>query len=167
MAQQEDINNKLIRQISDAFAGVTLGSGLSLPQARQADVCWTPDCKQVKSAPRDDATRNWSEVPLNTLFKHRHELCFLDAAGFRFYIPSFMTSVLHDPEGDVGRTVVPYLLTQGPSGLRTKGLTRMQAVSVAAFLEHMSKLAPELFTPSHTKTLSLLSQWANAGKLNE
>ena len=76
-------------EIRTAFRGVTLGQGISL---RQAELIDSQSVAASASSTRGETTGDWSRVPLEEL--ERDCIAHLDAAGFRYYIPALMLSVL-------------------------------------------------------------------------
>jgi len=89
-----EIRNSVESEIKTAFRGVALGAGVSLRQAQLADrprnTAHNPD--RASHAPRE-IVDDWSQVTLDEL--ERDCIAHLDAAGFRYYIPALMLSVLN------------------------------------------------------------------------
>jgi hypothetical protein len=89
-----EIRNSVESEIKTAFRGVTLGAGVSLRHAQLADrpreVAHNLD--RASHAPRE-IVDDWSQVTLDEL--ERDCTAQLDAAGFRYYIPALMLSVLN------------------------------------------------------------------------
>jgi hypothetical protein len=79
---------QLIQLIHTAFADVTLGGGETLHQAH-LEGAYT-DEKVWLAARQKDPESHWSEVPDWKLETGSSTLSFLDAEGWRFYIPAFM-----------------------------------------------------------------------------
>jgi hypothetical protein len=76
-----------------AFAGVTLGNGVSLRQAQVADRLSEGVSKaDFDALPRHEITDDWSRVPFEEL--ERDCVAHLDPEGFRYYLPALMLSVL-------------------------------------------------------------------------
>ena len=87
----------LAERIRDAFSGVCLREGISLRQAEVIDrhgVGYTDaEFDQMKQSEIID---DWAKIPFSEL--ERNNVAHLDAAGFRYYIPALMLSVIdrHD-----------------------------------------------------------------------
>jgi len=76
--------------IRAAFAGVRLGSGISLRQAQAADT-WRDDAHtevEWRALPRSEVTDDWAAVPEAEL--ERDCTAYLDAEGLRYYLPALM-----------------------------------------------------------------------------
>ena len=85
-------------QIRAAFAGVTLGKGISLRQAQAIDRCGNGMTDQeFETLPGAEITNSWSDVPFCEL--ERDCIAHLDDAGLRYYLPALMLSLLshYDP----------------------------------------------------------------------
>jgi hypothetical protein len=80
--------DELIRMISNAFIGVTLGEGVGLWQAQAMDDYLCEDA--VRMARTRDELTNWCLIPADTLNYCESSLSFLDGEGLRFYLPAFM-----------------------------------------------------------------------------
>lgn len=81
--------------IDTAFDGVTLKRGASLRQAREHDTFYSRNISQQEfhALRKQEITDNWRALPLEELDDYPHT-AFLDAEGFRYYIPALMISVL-------------------------------------------------------------------------
>jgi formate dehydrogenase subunit delta len=81
------------KAIHDAFDGVPLGDGVSLRQAeiidRFGDGCTDQEFEEIKQS---EVVNDWRKVSLDEL--ERDNVAHLDAAGFRYYLPAFMLSVI-------------------------------------------------------------------------
>ena len=88
----------LTARIRRAFAGVKLGDGVSLRQTqvidRYGDGLSDAD---FAALPAEEITDDWSQLTLSDI--NCDCIAHLDAAGFRYYIPALMLSVLshYDP----------------------------------------------------------------------
>jgi hypothetical protein len=84
--------------IARAFSGITLGGGISLRQAQVIDRYGegVTDA-EFDALPQSEITQDWSRVPLDEL--ERNCVAHLDEAGFRYYLPALMLSILsnYDP----------------------------------------------------------------------
>ena len=82
-------------RIRRAFAGVTLGDGISLKQAAVIDNFGEGFTdSEFERIPSTEVTSDWERVPQSDL--ELGDIPHLDPAGFRYYIPRFMLSVLAD-----------------------------------------------------------------------
>lgn len=93
---------RLLDQIASAFAGVELGDGVSLHESAVIDNYGTDE--ERLAARTLDEKHDWHKViddpELTLLFSLGYGgLCFLDAEGFRFYLPACLSRWLQDPGG--------------------------------------------------------------------
>lgn len=79
---------KLGQQISDAFADVTRGDGITLHEADVLDAYETD--AELAAARRVNTDRHWSEVPDDLIERFPSVFAFLDAVGFHYYLPAYM-----------------------------------------------------------------------------
>lgn len=87
----------LCERIREAFTGVKLGDGIGLWQAQGLDDYEPPEiCAEYRLK---DEAEDWSRISDDTLQQCNSSPSFLDAKGFRFYMPAFMISELR---GDYG-----------------------------------------------------------------
>lgn len=91
---QDQKRQAVISEIASAFDQVLLGSGTSLHQARAIDD-WQPD-DVVSEAGTFDVEKHWREIADAKVEKFTDTLSFMDAEGFRFHIPCFMTWTLQN-----------------------------------------------------------------------
>jgi len=84
--------SEILREIALAFDGVQLGSGISLHQARHIDDNYCDD----RSLRVKDPEVSWTELSDEKMRFFSDVFNFLDAEGFRFYVPAFMGWVLRD-----------------------------------------------------------------------
>jgi hypothetical protein len=90
--------------IRSAFAGVTLGKGISLRQAQAIDTyCEGITKAEFHGLPKQEITDDWSRVPFEEL--ERDCVPHLDAEGFRYYLPALMLSLLSDYESSSQRVI--------------------------------------------------------------
>ena len=89
-----EIRRTVESDIQTAFRGVTLGAGVSLRRAQLADRAPDSACNPHRASfvPKE-VVEDWSQVTLDEL--ERDCVALLDAAGFRYYIPALMLSVLN------------------------------------------------------------------------
>ena len=87
----------LCERIRTAFNGVKLGDGIGLWQAQGLDDYETPEvCADYRLKDEDE---DWSRISDDTLQRCNSSPSFLDAKGFRFYMPAFMLSELRGGYG--------------------------------------------------------------------
>jgi hypothetical protein len=87
----------LCERIRAAFTGVKLADGIGLWQAQGLDDYEPPEvCAEYRLK---DEAEDWSRISDDTLQHCNSSPSFLDAKGFRFYMPAFMLSELR---GDYG-----------------------------------------------------------------
>ncbi len=86
--------NALIRQIEDAFAGLTLGDGIGLLEASGLDD-YAGDEELAELRARDEQT-DWRRIPVETLNRNYSSPTFMDARGFIFHLPAFLRAELND-----------------------------------------------------------------------
>jgi hypothetical protein len=85
----------LIDYIAYAFCRVSLGDGVDIYAAASADWYGNPSEDALsKRAERID----WRRVPPNHLHARDYALSYLDAIGYRFYMPAIMTTMLRDED---------------------------------------------------------------------
>jgi hypothetical protein len=129
-------------QIRDAFAGVTLGKGVSLRQAQAIDRYGegVTDA-EFEALPRGEITDSWFKVPFSEL--ERDRIAHLDDEGLRYYLPALMLSLLSDYEPAslrvIGTISALYPAAIGPERRYTY-LTDAQHKAVACFLSALPRL---------------------------
>jgi hypothetical protein len=85
--------------IRSAFAGVRLGSGISLRQAQAIDATvFGIESPNFATLPLDEVTEDWNQVPDGELLGDC--IAHMDAEGLRYYLPALMLWLLdhHDDE---------------------------------------------------------------------
>ena len=124
---------KVLQAISSAFDSVTIGTGLTLHQARALDnYChaW-----EVEAAKEQDTETRWQDVSDEKLLKLHDAHFFLDAAGFRFYLPAFMIWSLEGARRH-GHSAFDQTVTMlQPPNERFASLEHAQACAVCAVFE--------------------------------
>lgn len=78
----------LIAEITAAFDGVAREDGVSLREGRAIDV-FGSDKKRAAARLLDTDTR-WQDVPNADLLDYYNSLVYLDAKGFRYYLPAYL-----------------------------------------------------------------------------
>jgi len=141
-----EMRRAVVSEIQMAFRGVTLGQGVSLRRAQVAD-----RSRDAVSNPHSaslapgEIVDDWSQVPLDEL--ERDGIAYLDAGGFRYYIPALMLSVLKHYDAASMR-VIGTLSSLYPKKdptweydmVRYSLLNHQQKTAIAQFLEALPKL---------------------------
>lgn len=78
----------LIAEITAAFDGVAREDGVSLREGRAIDACVSD--KKRSAARRLDTDTRWQDVPNADLLDYYNSLVYLDAKGFRYYLPAYL-----------------------------------------------------------------------------
>ncbi len=97
MTPEEERIAQLVR---DAFAGVTLGTGVGLWQGQALDD-YGNDATVAKYRSRDEKM-DWTAIPVEDLNRCESSLSFFDAEGMRFHLPAFLIAGLQDMLGTHG-----------------------------------------------------------------
>ncbi|MHB8959076.1 MAG: DUF6714 family protein [Candidatus Limnocylindrales bacterium] len=148
--------------IRAAFAGVTLGGGISLRQAQAADT-WRDGHTEAdwRALPGGEVTDDWSLVPDDEL--RRDCMAYLDEEGLRYYLPAFMLWLLdhYDDEtrhsdDDAAMALIGTMMAIAPGKEEREaryaafdGWTLGQRAAIAAYVEALPRLA-ELQYPDAT-----------------
>ena len=141
----QEARETLIAEIERAFDGVQRGDGVTLNQTCVLDDYG--DEEEQAKARRKDTDNRWQDVPKAKLEWHSCAVAmsFLDAIGFRYYIPAFMRWAVRcydlprseapgniisglDP-GELGDSLYEYNMS------RFRILNEAQATAVAHFLQ--------------------------------
>ena len=141
-------------RIRAAFAGVTLGKGMSLRQAQVADRYGEGVTEaEYQALPRGEVTNSWADVSLSEL--ERDCVAHLDNEGLRYYLPALMLSLLSNYEPASMRVIgiisALYPAAIGPERRYTY-LTDDQHRAVACFVEALPRLVA--LTPEDSKRVS-------------
>jgi hypothetical protein len=138
--------DELTDLLATAFHGVTLEGGISI---RQGEVCdnYGKDNtgRELSDAafaaiPRGEITDDWRALPFDELERFPY-LAHMDAKGFRYYIPAFLLSLLHNANG-ISMRVVGTLSSLYPK--RDSWLHHMQLYDLLT-KEQRSAIATFLF----------------------
>ncbi|NEO83172.1 MAG: hypothetical protein F6J87_02760 [Spirulina sp. SIO3F2] len=134
---------EIIQAFELAFAGVVLGEGMNLRRTEVASSCGEQPFDF--SDPEANVVDDWRAIPLREL--NRAHMAYLDAAGWRYYLPAMAIALLDDYEDD----------QYGPSEMRIIGtlmsldiqeslgsheyfystLTLAQKCAIALYLQHL------------------------------
>lgn len=88
----------LIAEINAAFDGVCREDGITLHEALAIDD--RKSFEEMKAARQFDTDQQWQTVRDEDLLACESALSFLDAKGFRYYLPAFMLQSLKDWQPD-------------------------------------------------------------------
>ena len=88
----KDNAETIVTAIREAFLNVSRGNGISLHEADAIDDHASDD--QRRRAKTLDTDSHWWEIRAEQLEKLYNSLAFMDAEGFRYYIPAYMTQAL-------------------------------------------------------------------------
>src|SRR5438034_11383349 len=78
----------LIHEIKAAFAGILRGNSIGWHEAEAVDSYGSQD--EREAARRHDVEAGWEDVNPKLMDEFPSAVYFLDAGGFRFYLPAFM-----------------------------------------------------------------------------
>ena len=138
------MNEALCNKIREAFAGVTLGSGIGLQQAQGID-----DHEDEATCARyraSDEQEDWTRIPVSELNRCNSSLSFFDAEGMRFHLPAYLIA---DLQGAYNFGMA-FCLTQSHDYARYFGqLSDAQRKVVRDFLLHISKESDYEFGRPH------------------
>ena len=132
--------------ITKAFQGVGLNGGCSLREGKVADQYGQPDTAGPDDFPEVDITDDWTALSMETLEAYSC-LSYMDAEGFRYYIPAFMLSVISRYEGASMRAI-DTLLSLYPKNTDRwdykialySALNREQKAAIAHYLHELPTL---------------------------
>ena len=133
----------VIAAIHAAFDGVSRGDGVTLHEADVIDNYGSPE--ERAAARRLDQEPCWQAVPDEDIANLWWTLSFLDAEGFQYYLPAFMSWTVRQERGsstNSGDSTVFHVtrLTEADSyhASRLARLDERQRRSVALFLAFMA-----------------------------
>lgn len=93
--------SEMVEQFKDAFAGVTLGDGMSLRDAQVADSYGRKPYDRSK--PYENVTDDWQKIPLAEL--ERDNIPHLDFKGLRYYLPALAIALVENYEPNSLRVI--------------------------------------------------------------
>ncbi len=135
--------------IKKSFKGVILGDGYSLRDMEEMDNWGEKSlAEDIKTFPDAEIRDDWTALSTETLDRYAG-LAHVDAAGFRYYIPAFMLSVLTDYQpGDMRFICTLSALYPRRDGLAEYTISRYalldqkQRSATAAYLRALPTLVP-------------------------
>ena len=155
----DDSRQTLIAEIETAFSDVRRGNGITLHQARVLDDYGDQE-KQLKAREKDQDSR-WQDVPSKTI-QDLYDACFfLDAEGFRYYLPAYMIETLREDRHSgypVGDWIVEDICRKDRrSDLRLLSESQMRVV--AKFVEFVADRWDEGWADAATAAKGLRKFW--------
>jgi len=129
---------EIIEMIEAAFDGVPKPEKITLRVARAADD-YVPEEKWPEIRALDSEAR-WQDVSDKDLEKYSDVDPFLDASGFRYYLPAFMIWCIrhHDTNFDI-----LFMLEEEEVSEKLQLLTREQRGAIAQFLKFVAMACDE------------------------
>ncbi|HOD82859.1 MAG: hypothetical protein BWX88_04428 [Planctomycetes bacterium ADurb.Bin126] len=157
------VRQDLIKKIHHAFEGVARGKGITLHQARIIDdAIWSGAGPEEEAFARGkDSDRKWQEIPRQVIEELGEECAFLDAEGFRYYLPALMIWTLSYGKGS-DNVAGDYLIYDLARNERIAGLDCLsgeQAGSVAEFLKYVADHPDERWADAVAARLALENYW--------
>ena len=136
--------NKLIREIQEAFAGVSRAGGVTIHEAEIID--YYGSSEERARARTLDTDARWEDVPAEVI----EELCvfpFLDPIGLRYYLPAYMIWSLRNYSTSESLSVDAALnelciygeKIDGRQAERFSVFNQRQCQSIAHYLEYMAE----------------------------
>lgn len=138
----EESRVKVLALIEQAFADTTREGGTTLHQMDVLDDYGSPG--DLEEAAKLDTESTWQEITDLKLSNFACSMVFLDANGFRFYLPAFMRFTLanwKDGAATCENMGVIYALSAGPLGFHHEAFemfSHSQMEATAAFLWYIA-----------------------------
>ena len=137
-----DARDAVISSIVAAFDGVGRGNGITIHEAEAID--YYPGSQ--KEARLLDTEMRWQDIP-DHVIETTPSLAFLDAEGFRYYIPAYMIWTLRNaPSSDsISVDYTIYAFTHDPPevGHQVALLNQEQRCAICRFLRFVAQSDPE------------------------
>ena len=146
MEATNSVRAALIELITAAFADVPRGTGISLHEAAAIDKYAMPD--ERMSGRAQDTERCWQDVPAQDIEDNYPVLTYMDAEGFRYYLPAFMVWSLKNYQTSASVSTEAPIYELDVSGDEDKRKRKMdqfrlfseeQRIAACRFLRFMSK----------------------------
>jgi len=132
-AQRWPAAQQVCQTIEAAFAGVTLGNGVGLHEARGLDDY--ADHATLAAYRAKDEKHDWHRITAEALNHCNSSLSFFDAKGMRFHLPAYLIAELN---GDFGFGLVFCLTDLSEYSIsQFKLLSPAQHAAIRAFLLHI------------------------------
>jgi hypothetical protein len=148
--------------IRSAFAGVVLGSGISIRQAEVIDN-YGEGCtsKEFTALPLGEITEDWELVPDTEL--ERALPSYFDPQGFRYYIPALALSVLRNYDSGSLRVIgtIHSLYPKKQNCVQKfELLNEGQKFAIAEFLTHLPNLVALGYEHDTCVSRALRNYWS-------
>jgi hypothetical protein len=147
----------IIAAIEAAFDGVPRGRGVTLHEAEVIDAYGSD--AQRRKARKHDSERRWQDVPDEQIEEHYSILCFLDAEGFRYYIPAYMIWSLRNyrtsQSASSDWTIYAFSHNAAKQDARVSLLNLHQRGAICRFLRYFAESDEEM-ADSYMAELALL-----------
>jgi hypothetical protein len=150
MPEIDEAKHRVIEIITRAFDGVSREDGVSLHEAIVIDDYGTDEERSAARA-LDTETR-WQDVPEADIEYYYTIFSFLDAKGYRYYLPAYMIWTLHNHHHRNSSsplwTLFALTLDENPSWAEHQLslfciLSPDQSAATCAFLRYMAAFDPE------------------------
>jgi len=156
--------DKLINEISEAFAKVSLEDGIGILEAEALDLCESD--KKLEKARKSDFRKKWNEIPESIIEEHYSALCFMDAKGLRFNLPAYMIFALKNWEHSASASIdAPiYALANVESEQFQEEwsiFTIEQRKAITKFLKYMVIEVPDGYVDSSQASLAYEKTWVS------
>ena len=128
--------NDVILEIERAFDSVARGGGITLHEAVAMDD-YASDEERARARLLDTESR-WQDVPDGVIEREYTVFSFLDDAGFRYYLPAYMTWALRNLERTQSVSLDSTIYALEPSSYfpqRSGLFNHAQARAILHFLE--------------------------------
>lgn len=155
LAQRGQELEGLVVAVSEAFAGVILGSGIGLLEANGLDDYANE--KALAAYREIDEKWNWSEIPLESLNRYSSSFSFFDAEGMRFHLPAFLIASMR---GEYAFDLVFNLTQTSLLEEQCSLLTQQQRKLVREYLEFAEGEESHEFDCEHIRR-ALENYWAS------
>jgi hypothetical protein len=152
-----------------AFAGVTLGSGISLRQAESIDGTILGFEPTHAGPGPDEITDDWTGIPESELL--RDNIAHLDADGLRYYLPALMLWLLDHYDEDrllsgADMTAIGTIYAIAPSAQSGAyrsavfdSFTAAQRTAIASYVEALPRLVSLDYEDSTSLARALDHYW--------
>jgi|ERR1051326_1937089 hypothetical protein len=150
--------------IRSAFAGVVLGSGVSIRQSEVIDRYGDGVPREFAALPRSEITDDWERVPDTEL--ERAFVSYFDAQGFRYYIPALALSVLRNYDSGSLRVIAtirslyPKKENWSYCVHKYELLSDRQKFALALFLSHLPNLVTLGYENETCVSRALRNYWS-------
>lgn len=171
MNQHSTSEEAILKELEEAFPSYGLDGGISLGQALLHDDWENENSEKMNAAYAKDRTDDWRNVPDPTLeayFRGFSVFTYLDAKGWKFYLPAVLRRILKDPNSECefytrisllpGKNTPPGPEWNLEEGIEFLQLTEAQGRVIARVLQLMKIRDPDWFD-KHPIESDQLEQW--------